>query len=80
MLDQCRYHLIPSNISIRKQECKNQYFSSPMTLFTRVDDVYSSLQNIRIIQKQLVYIIGLSNELSNSNVCNQNTILTNQLQ
>lgn len=70
MLNQCRYHLIPPYSSNRNQEeeRKGPYIHSPKTLFSRVDDVYSTLQNIRIIQKQLVYIIGLSNELTQSNV------------
>ena len=35
----------------------------PINLFTPVKEVYSSLQNCRIIQKNLVYIIGLSPNL-----------------
>ena len=35
----------------------------PMNLFSPVKEVYSSLQNCRIIQKNLVYIIGLSPNL-----------------
>lgn len=40
----------------------------PMMLFTRVNETYSSKQNLRIIQRHLLYLIGLSTNIVNKNI------------
>lgn len=43
----------------------------PMNLFSREKELYGPLQNLRIIQKNLVYIIGLSKDLIQQEVRTQ---------
>lgn len=40
----------------------------PKTLFTCVNEYFSKMQNIRIIQRNLVYLIGLSKDLAYKDV------------
>ena len=52
----------------QKQEIKREREQLPMTLpmniFPTINEFISKMQNIRIIQKNLVYLIGLSKELA----------------
>lgn len=65
---------VEPSLAISEKSPKNRqepipYF--PMNLFSREKELYGPLQNLRIIQKNLVYIIGLSKELIQQEVRTQ---------
>lgn len=66
---QPRHLIVPQKASQdQKKEKELPPISIPKTLFTCVNEYFSKMQNIRIIQKNLVYLIGLSKDLAYKDV------------